>query len=175
MRLVFNTFKTTNDVLQITGKYCTKEMFDVHMDYMVSIEILKYDASQGFFLNHDNDHLILHTASKIYSKLHHLPKCKSLESICCNKHAKNKMNIHEIHSDKDTIQTCAIMKNNLSDMASYDEYELVGKEASSEEYKNEQFLHQTQYTISKLWIIQLFVLVNLRSIIHWYTANIFLS
>tara|TARA_B100000963_G_scaffold313749_1_gene291879 strand:+ start:2112 stop:2792 length:681 start_codon:yes stop_codon:yes gene_type:complete len=68
----FDIFKTINDVLQIDGKYCTQDMFDMHIEYMIHNEILGHDDETGYYLIHDENTLLSKTASKIYSKLYFL-------------------------------------------------------------------------------------------------------
>ena len=65
----FNIFKTTNDVLQIDGKFCTKQIFDMHMEYMINNGILGITNESKYFLIKENNYVKSNTALKIYSIL----------------------------------------------------------------------------------------------------------
>ena len=114
----FNVFKTINDVLQIDGKYCTQDMFNMHMEYMVNNEILGHNDKTGYYLIHDENTLLSQSASKIYSKLYFLSDKKE----------------HKIVTNKSDVAYDELELVNETDQ----EYDHEKKEKSDEEHKSDE-------------------------------------
>jgi len=66
--------KIVNDLLGIKGLYCPKEMFNLHVEFLMDNDILGCNEEKGYYLIHDKEKPIIQTSSKIYKFIHHLKK-----------------------------------------------------------------------------------------------------